>query len=109
MANDNEIQEVVAMLQKFDLLTVDKNYSYEQLHSSIAEKVNFLITNNFSRFISVLYQVDISEKKLRTALINTSDLPSATIIATMIIERQLQKIETKKVFKNTGVSDEEKW
>lgn len=54
MADDNEIHEVAAMLQKFDLLTLDKDYSYEQLHSAIAEKVNFLITNNFSRFISVL-------------------------------------------------------
>jgi hypothetical protein len=109
MAKENDIQEVAVTLQQYDLLVRGIDYSYEQLHASIAEKINFLITNNFSRFISVLYQLDISEKKLKTMLEDASGVPSANIIATIIIERQLQKIETRKAFKSEGFSDEEKW
>lgn len=108
MMDETTIKEVADELQKYAVVPV-ASYSYEQLHAAIAAKINELITHNFSRLVAFLYQLDISEKKLKVLLGQSTNTPAGDIIATMIIERQLQKIEARKAFKTNGFSDEEKW
>ncbi len=58
----------------------------------------------------MLYRLDISEEKLRTSLDAGTGEPAGTMIATMIIERQLQKIESRKRYKMEGdIPEDEKW
>lgn len=110
MTQDQNIIEIVNELQKFQIeISVDVN-SYNHLQKSLSDSINHLIANDFSRLISILYRLDISEKKLKQLLKNSGDTPSGDIIAKMIIERQLQKIEIRKSFTgNTIFSNEEKW
>ena len=68
------------------------------------------ITNNFEKLISLLYRVDVSERKLKQMLNENKNSDAGKIIAELIIERQLQKIKTRNEFKKRDdVSDEEKW
>ncbi|WP_148041873.1 hypothetical protein [Hanamia caeni] len=73
--------------------------------------VNTLINKDFHSLIQLLYQIDISENKIRSCLQNDSEILTADIIADLIIERQLQKIESRKIFssKNEKLSNEEIW
>lgn len=63
MVKDLSVNEIVGELKKVQLELFLKINSYEQLQKVLSERLNFLISNNFSRLISILYCLDISEKK----------------------------------------------
>lgn len=76
----------------------------------LAETVNRLLNTNFEKLVSILYRIDVNEDKVKIVLKENPDEDAGKIIADLIIERQLQKIESrKKSAKNENISDEEKW
>ena len=82
----------------------------DHIREQIIALVNTLINEDFYSLLQLLYQIDVSENKIRFCLQNDTDKLSADIIADLIIERQLQKIKSRKAFsKNDTFSDEEKW
>lgn len=110
MDTEVAIKEVAEELENLPLQLPGQLYTYQQLHQQLAASLNYLITNDFSFLISVLYRLDISEKKLKTALSQPSDSTAGEIIAEIIIERQRQKIALRKSFKNNAdIADDEKW
>ena len=100
---------VAGELQTYLSFDLEPSVTYEQLLKSLSEKVNAMINEDFSGLVQLLYRMDISEKKLKEVL-NISSLPSGELIAEMMIERQLQKIETRKHFKaQPDIPEDEKW
>ena len=82
----------------------------DHIREQIIALVNTFINEDFYSLLQLLYQIDVSENKIRCCLQNDTDKLSADIIADLIIERQLQKIKSRKAFsKNDTFSDEEKW
>jgi len=77
-----------------------------QLTAAVLE----LLRSDFPRLVQILYRLDVSEEKLKEQLKSNQETGAAVIIAEMIIERQLQKVEArKKSGGNENISDEEKW
>lgn len=110
MAEKEIIKEVAGELQKFQLEIPVEIISFDELKKVLSGIINYLITNDFSRLISVLYRLDISEKKLQQLLKKSINISAGEIIAEMIIERQVEKIKTRKLFPaNNNYSNEEKW
>jgi hypothetical protein len=60
--------------------------------------INELIQNDFQKLITILYKVDVDENKLKKFLQEGISKDAADIIATLIIEREIQKVETRKQF-----------
>lgn len=84
--------------------------SYEELFKRLSDYINQLITADFHRLITLLYTLDISEHKLKTLLNNYGNQNAGDLISKMIIERQLQKIMSRKSFKTEeNIPDEDKW
>jgi hypothetical protein len=83
----------------------------EQLVMTLAEKINYLIVNNFTQLVRMLYRIDVSEQKLKTMLRQNPQADAGRIIASMIIERQLEKIRSRKNFRENNIppDGEEKW
>lgn len=110
IAGNEIIKEVVNELQKFSLEISSQIIAFDELKKVVADIINHLITNDFSRLIAVLYRLDISEKKLKQLLKSSIDTSAGDIIAEMIIERQAEKIKARKLFSaNESYCDEEKW
>src|SRR4051812_25530442 len=112
MDEDKRFQEVVGELKKVQLeIALENRCTEEQLKAALAAKINYLVTNNFSLLISILYRLDISEKKLKELLAVSTNVPAGNIIATMVIERQLQKIASRKKFSmnSSDINEDEKW
>ena len=87
-----------------------KEEDYGRLKEILAVKVNQLITNDFTQLIRLLYKIDVNELKLKRFLKENSAIDAADIIATLIIERQLQKIHSRKQFReDNNFNSEEKW
>ncbi len=111
METNRSIKEVISELRKFELLPTLREDNFEELRKDLSARINFLITHNFDHLIFILYRLDISEKKLMGLLRRPTTGTAGEIIANMIVERQLQKIASRKAFKTSvnNISDDEKW
>ena len=92
-------------------LSVNPEVNTDQLEAIIAERINYLVMNDFHRLLRLLYRIDISETKLKSLLSSNPEVDSGRIIARMIIERQMEKIRLREYCKITGTDagEEEKW
>lgn len=76
----------------------------------LIEKVNVLIATNFEFLVSILYRIDVSEKKLAVLLEQHPDKIAAEMIVDLMIERQAEKIKSREDTKSDrNISEEEKW
>lgn len=105
MKNLNDIKEGLALFEKhFQLdasyldLQSKESFRYDEAYILIMRVVEELLVKDFNRLINCLYILDVSEVKLKSALAESNENP-ASIIAEMIIERELQKVETRKKYK----------
>ncbi len=79
----------------------NKYPDYNSLKKRLSAYLNQLIREDFQKLISILYRIDVSEEKLHSALHAKPETRTAgEIITDLIIERQLEKIETRRKFKN---------
>lgn len=109
MAKNENIDKILNELKELQLELQVEVYTFPDLQKMLADHINYLITNNFSRLIFILYRLDISEKKLKQLLADATNT-AGDVIAKMIIERQLQKIEARKFYSGNNLfCDEEKW
>ena len=82
----------------------------DQFRHRLSTFINALIEKDFNALVQLLYRIDVNEKKLKGLLNQHEDKDASSIIADLIIERQMQKMETKKQFRDKGeVSNEEAW
>ncbi|MEO7522576.1 MAG: hypothetical protein ABIT58_00700 [Ferruginibacter sp.] len=78
------------------------------LHEKLSAHINHLILHNFDALIYVLYKVDVSEHKLKKLLKENDKTDAGRMIATLIIERQVQKIISRREHRrDTNIIDEE--
>ena len=63
----------------------------------LIERIDELIRTDLEKLKWILYRIDVSEKKLGEELKN-SEADAATIMADMIIARQIEKAESRKKF-----------
>lgn len=83
--------------------------SMEELKLLLAGYIDHLISNNPDKLVSILSRVDVSEKMLKANLQKQKENASS-IMAQMIIERQMEKIKTRERYRsNDDVAEDEKW
>ena len=98
------------LIQKDMDLEIPAAISLDEIRAILIQHLTHLIDHHFERLVFLLYRVDVDETKMRAVLEQQQGKDAAGLIADLILERQLQKIESRK---NTGfsnkTSDEEKW
>lgn len=103
-------KDLIADINQSLGIVLPEKISAEQLRTMLAEHLTGLIQHDFEKLVSLLYRIDVSEKKLRTLLDQQKGENAAGLIADLIIERQLQKIESRKnAAKDDKIPDDEKW
>src|SRR5690242_2417904 len=84
--------------------------SSEKVKKKLMDLLNELINNDFEALIQLLYRIDVNEKKIRDLLNENDSKDAASVIADLVIERQLQKIESRKNYRSKNDnSNEERW
>ena len=92
------LAETSAVISKdFEITKPD---SIDELRKLLAARIDELLTNNMERLLSILYRIDVSQKKLDEIFLNTSREELPLQLAGAIIERQLKKTETRNYYKN---------
>jgi hypothetical protein len=91
-------------------INLPDNISFQELKENLAAHINNLINQDFEKLVSLLYRIDVNETKMRGLLDNTKGENAAGLITDLIIERQLQKIKSRKETKSKNdIPDDEKW
>lgn len=77
---------------------LEEGLSAEKIREKMVYAFSWLLDNDISRMMNILYRADVDEDKLKSLLVSRSELPSAEVIADEYISRQKQKIETRKKY-----------
>lgn len=80
------------------LQTQNKEMDWEAVREQLVELIHELIESDFNRLLTLLYQIDVSEVKIRKALAEKEKM-AGEVIADLIIERQKEKVEMRKKYK----------
>ena len=82
----------------------------DEFRAQLIDAVETLLQKDFPRLIQILYRLDVDEVKLKAQLKNNQGSQAAELIADLIFERQLQKLEMRKRYGgNKPASGEEHW
>lgn len=107
---DRYLQETGTWLRDNAGIRVPDSVSIDELRERLAKKLEELVHKDFQQFVLLLYQVDVSEKKVKAILAEESTPEVFPSIAQLIIDRQMEKIRSREQFKQNDLpDDEEKW
>lgn len=104
-------QNLIPALKESLQIDLPSTISLELLIEKLSIYINQLIQTDFQKLVSVLYHIDVSEKKLKILLRENGDSEAGKIIAELIIERQLEKIKSRQQFsqRDKNINDEDMW
>jgi len=105
-----ETAALIKDLNRYGGLDLAEQTPGDRLESLLAEKLNALIRSDFNALVQLLYKVDVNETRLRALLKTEANEDAGLLIARLILERQQQKILTRRQFQ-TGdpAPGEERW
>ena len=83
-------------------LHIDEHLSDEEMILHISDRVEQLLKGDPDLLLSYLYRLDVEEKKIAEAM-ETSVMPVHVTFANLIWERQKQRLETKKKYKQDPI------
>jgi len=76
----------------------------------LVDAVNDLLVNDFNALVQLLYRLDVDENKIRASLEGNRGTDAAELIARLLLERQIQKLEFRKSVKVNLPEDEgDRW
>jgi hypothetical protein len=101
------VEETVAQIQKdFALFGITIHFSgniqtaYNEMLEQLSGQIMELIVNDYSRLLSVLYQIDLNDRDIQKAHIELPEYSIPEITAHQIIVRELKKVLTRRYFKS---------
>src|SRR5690554_601837 len=73
--------------------------AYDELHKQLIVQIEHLIHVNYDKLLSVLYQVDITDREMAQAQADLPHYSHIEIIAHQVIARELKKVLWRRYFK----------
>ena len=72
--------------------------------------INDLLLHDFNSLLSLLYRIDVNEKKLKQLLYEQPAVDASVLITTLILDRMEEKeISRKLTKKDQDIPDDEQW
>jgi len=108
MTDEQQLQQDIIQYTEASLVA---EAGIDVFKQKLSAYINGLINTDFNKLIYILYRLDISEKKLKTLLASQPAADAGQLIAGMMIERQLEKIELRRQFKqdSSKIAEDDKW
>jgi hypothetical protein len=102
MNNENQLavpEKIIATTNAIGQEPIDP------LRQKLTGLINELIHSDFNSLVQLLYRIDVDERKLKRLLKDSPHTDAAVLIAELIIQRQLQKIESRNKFNGQEKTD----
>lgn len=105
MADD--IIQTIGLIQKDLSLNEDSLpgsvTSLDELKNKLIPVIRYLLDKDMTRLLNALYRIDIKESKVKYVLTIENPDNIAPALAEMIIQRELQKIATRKQYRDQSL------
>ncbi len=109
MSQDLPKQSTALIVQKFELESTDEKLSEEELFDLLADQIAYMIEYRMEFLLSLMYRLDVDEAKINFALSPFCQDPANVALAKLVLERQKQRMHTKRTFKPEDFQDGEDW
>ncbi len=77
----------------------DTGNAYEELHRQLIDQITTLVNRNYDLLLSVLYQVDITDREIARAAADLPHYSHIEVIAHQVIVRDLKKVLLRRYFR----------
>ncbi len=101
MTNRDDILLTTQLIKKDFLLDEElpeTALTIEDLKKQLIPIINYLLDKDMSRLLNALYRIDVSEQKVKKVLAAGNPETLASDIAQMILEREMQKVITRRKY-----------
>ncbi len=100
------VRETAEQIMKdFGMFGVEVTFSgetgnaYEELHRQLIDQITTLVNRNYDLLLSVLYQVDITDREIARAAADLPHYSHIEVIAHQVIARDLKKVLLRRYFR----------
>lgn len=83
----------------------DINWAYDHLFEQLNVHVSRLLGQNDRLLLALLYQIDVSEKKIHLEAADQPDMDLSEIVTDLILDRELKKVITRNYFSRKNKPD----
>ena len=105
MSNDNLSATTELIVRDFDLEPQEESLTEEELLRLLSDVVAEMIERRLEFLLSLMYRLDIDEKKVHFALSPFCEESANIALARLILERQKQRAFTKQYYKQEDLGD----
>ena len=103
MNDEVKLRESALLISKhFDISQSEfevEKMNYSEFLKNLTRIINYLLEKDFQRLLNGLYRIDVSEQKVNEVLNASAPDSIAKEVAQLILERELQKVETRLKYK----------
>jgi len=102
LMKSNDITEVSSLIRRdFGLGNEElvQSTTMDELKAKLTQIITYLLDKDFERLLHAMYRMDINEEKLKIVLASDPPENVAPNIAELIIQRELQKVVTRRKYK----------
>ena len=72
----------------------DESLFLENLHQYLSKQIAYMLDREFEKLMQIFYRMDLNEVQVRKIIFGDSSPNVAQELATLVIKRQIQKVET---------------
>lgn len=90
-----------AIVRAFDPASKETR-SMSDVRLFLIERITRLLASNMDLLMSALYRIDVYEHKVKAAFSTTHPDQLAEVLADLVIERQIQKIQIRQSYKDSN-------
>jgi hypothetical protein len=98
MVDETLLPSVTQSLQKF--VELDESLTLEKLKEQLIEKLVYMLHYEMEKLVGILYRIDVREKDVKAAFEQNNPKLIAPLLATAIINRELEKARSRRDFSN---------
>lgn len=109
MTDDTLAQTTALVRGPFELENAAEPANEAELLALVAERIADLLEHQPEYLMSLLYRLDVLEKKIVPVMRPDAPEPANIGLARLVLERQKQRLETKRTVKPAPLKDMEGW
>jgi hypothetical protein len=93
----------------FELEASDQYLTEEELLRMLIDHIDWLLEKRMEWLLSLMYRMDIDERKVHAALLPNAPEPANIGLAKLVLERQKQRVQTKQAYRPDDLGAEWDW
>ena len=110
MTNNFDAQSSEIIVRNFELADANHQaFTEQELFDLLADRIAYMIEHQLEMLLSLMYRLDIDERKINLALSpqrgDINPEPANIALAHLVMERQKERIATKKQYKQQNTDN----